>query len=122
MFLNPPNCIKHPMKQHQAIHLHIGTQEVMGKIIFFDRNIINKDKSAEALCQLEVNEDIVAVRGDHFILRRPTPTATLGGGWVINAQAKKLKFGVSTVDQLRIKQAGSAKASLESIISDHMTL
>src|SRR5690625_7880555 len=94
----------------------------MGKIIFFDRNIINKDESAEVLCQLEVNEDIVAVRGDHFILRRPTPTETIGGGWVINAQAKKLKFGESTVDQLQIKKAGSPKDRLESIMREHMTL
>src|SRR5699024_8146286 len=108
------NSIKHPIKQRQAIKLHIGTQEVMGKIIFFDRNIINKDESAEVLCQLEVNEDIVAVRGDHFILRRPTPTETIGGGWVINAKA--------TVDQLQIKKAGSPKDRLESIMREHMTL
>src|SRR5690625_5205949 len=61
----PLNSIKHPIKQRQAIKLHIGTQEVMGKIIFFDRNIINKDESAEVLCQLEVNEDIVARSEEH---------------------------------------------------------
>ena len=118
----PLNSIKHAIKQRQAIKLHIGTQEVMGKIIFFDRNIINKDETAEVLCQLEVNEDIVAVRGDHFILRRPTPTETIGGGWVINAQAKKLKFGESTVNQLQIKKAGSPTDRLESIMREHITL
>src|SRR5699024_4183164 len=51
-----------------------------------------------------------------------TPTETIGGGWVINAQAKKLKFGESTVDQLRIKKAGSPKDRLESIMREHMTL
>src|SRR5699024_3802818 len=55
-------------------------------------------------------------------LRRPTPTETIGGGWVINAQAKKLKFGESTVDQLQIKKAGSPKDRLESIMREHMTL
>src|SRR5699024_2080394 len=31
---HPLNSIKHAIKQRQAIKLHIGTQEVMGKIIF----------------------------------------------------------------------------------------
>src|SRR5699024_7798177 len=48
-----------------------------------------------------------------FILRRPTPTETIGGGWVINAQAKKLKFGESTVDQLQIKKTFTYRARIE---------
>src|SRR5699024_11685903 len=56
------------------------------------------------------------------ILKSPTHSAELGGGEIINAQAKKLKFGEPTVDQLQIKKAGSPKDRLESIMREHMTL
>lgn len=38
--------------------------------------------------QLELRKPIVAVRGDRYIIRRPSPSETLGGGAVINHQPK----------------------------------
>ncbi|MBL8049900.1 MAG: selenocysteine-specific translation elongation factor [Anaerolineales bacterium] len=38
--------------------------------------------------QLELREPILAVRGDRYILRRPSPSETLGGGIVVDHQPK----------------------------------
>ena len=118
----PLKSIKHDIKQRQAIKLHIGTQEVMGKIIFFDRNEIKKNETEEVLCQIEVDEEIVVARNDHFIVRRPTPTETIGGGWVIDANAKKLKFGNESIDKLTTKRAGSTEDRLTSVMNDKPVL
>ena len=42
----------------------------------------------EGWIQLELREPIVTVRGDRYILRRPSPGETLGGGMVIDPQPK----------------------------------
>jgi len=42
----------------------------------------------EGWIQLELRNPVVAVRGDRFILRRPSPGETLGGGLIIDHQPK----------------------------------
>ncbi|WP_338452244.1 selenocysteine-specific translation elongation factor [Niallia oryzisoli] len=96
------------VKQRMPIKCHIGTSEVMGRIVFFDRNTIETEND-EVLCQLRLDEEIVTKRGDRFILRRPTPTETIGGGWVIEPRGEKYKFGYRTIEQLEQKKVGTAK-------------
>jgi selenocysteine-specific elongation factor len=42
----------------------------------------------EGWVQLELRDPVVAVRGDRYILRRPSPSETLGGGVVVDHQPK----------------------------------
>jgi selenocysteine-specific elongation factor len=42
----------------------------------------------EGWLQILLEKPLIASRGDHFILRRPSPGATLGGGRVANAHPK----------------------------------
>ncbi len=42
----------------------------------------------EGWIQLELRDPVVAVRGDRYILRRPSPSETLGGGVIIDHQPK----------------------------------
>lgn len=100
------NSLKHPIKQRSPIKLHLGTSEVMGKIVFFDRNEVNSDVG-EVLCQLRLDEDIVTKRGDRFILRRPTPTETIGGGWIVDPNGQKYRYGEATIDMLHKKKEGT---------------
>ena len=42
----------------------------------------------EGWIQLELREPVVAVRGDRYILRRPSPGETLGGGMIVDHRPK----------------------------------
>lgn len=120
---SPLNGLKHSIKQRQLIKLHIGTSEVMGKIIFFDRNeISHHNLPEEIVCQLELHEHIVALRGDRLIIRRPTPAETIGGGWVIDAQAEKHPFGKQTITDLKVKKEGSLKEQIHLLLAEHFML
>lgn len=119
---NPLKDVKYKIKQRQPVKIHIGTAEVMGKIIFFDRNEINIGESGEILCQLQLSEEVVVTRGDRFIVRRPTPIETLGGGWVIEPNATKYRFGKQTMEQLSLKKEGSAKDRILSLIKESAVL
>src|SRR5699024_10646022 len=105
--LLPLPDVRYPLKQRQVIKLHMGTSEVMGQVIFFDRNEINGKETEEVLCQIQLETPIVVARGDRFIMRRPTPVETIGGGWVIDPEAGRYRFGVQTIERLRQKKEGS---------------
>lgn len=106
--LNTLGGIKNGLKQRMEIKFHTGTSEVMGKLVFFDRN---KTEQAEdsILCQIRLNDKIVVKRGDRFIIRRPSPSETLGGGWIINPSGKRYRFGQETISKLRAVMEGSAE-------------
>lgn len=98
--------LDHLVKQRTPIKCHIGTAEVMGRIVFFDRNELKED-NGEILCQLRLDEKIVTKRGDRFIVRRPSPQETIGGGWVIDPRGNKYRFGQQTMEELEKKKAGT---------------
>lgn len=59
--------------------------------------------------QLELREPVVAVRGDRYILRRPSPGETLGGGIVVDPFPKKRhkRFDSAALAGLETLSAGS---------------
>lgn len=113
--------LEHLIKQRMPIKLHIGTTEVMGRIVFFDRNEV-KQENGEILCQLRLDEEILAKRGDRFILRRPSPQETIGGGWVIDPRGNKYRFGSQTIEDLKKKQAGSPKERITAALMEAKSL
>ncbi|MBY0120570.1 selenocysteine-specific translation elongation factor [Bacillus sp. S/N-304-OC-R1] len=100
--------LEYIVKQRMPIKCHIGTAEVLGKIVFFDRNEM-KGANAEVLCQIRLDQEIVTKRGDRFIIRRPSPQETIGGGWVIDPKGEKYRFGLETVEDLEKKKEGTPK-------------
>ncbi|WP_053219918.1 selenocysteine-specific translation elongation factor [Virgibacillus senegalensis] len=110
-----------PIKQRAPIKLHIGTSEVMGKIVFFDRNEVQKS-SEEIVCQLRLDDEVVVRRGDRFIIRRPTPVETIGGGWVIDPKGEKYRFGKETMAMLEQKKEGTPADLVAAVLDDHIML
>ena len=73
---------------HERVRIHLGTAEVIGKIILLGGHEVLPPKST-ALCQIIAQEPLVALRGDHFVLRNQTAQGTLGGGVVVNPFAQR---------------------------------
>jgi selenocysteine-specific elongation factor len=113
--------LEHLIKQRMPIKLHIGTAEVMGRIVFFDRNEV-KEENGEILCQLRLEEEILTKRGDRFILRRPSPTETIGGGWVIDPRGNKYRFGDETIGELEKKKVGTPKERITAALLEAKSL
>ncbi len=113
--------LEHIVKQRMPIKLHIGTTEVMGRIVFFDRNEL-KEENNEILCQLRLDEEILTKRGDRFIIRRPSPQETIGGGWVIDPSGNKYRFGEHTIEELEKKKAGSPKERITASLIEGKSL
>lgn len=110
-----------PLKQRMPVKVHAATSEVMGKIVFFDRNEASQTNDS-ILCQIRLAEDIVVRRGDRFILRRPSPVETLGGGWVIEPKGGKYRFGEATVDMLRQRKEGTPEDRIKDALATYKLL
>ncbi|MFD2443744.1 selenocysteine-specific translation elongation factor [Bacillus sp. CGMCC 1.16607] len=113
--------LDHMVKQRMPIKLHIGTADVMGRIVFFDRNEL-KEANGEILCQLRLEDEIVTKRGDRFIIRRPSPQETIGGGWVIDPRGNKYRFGEKTIEELEKKKFGTPVERLAAALNEGKSL
>ncbi len=74
------------LKHSSEVKIFIGTSETIANLRLLDAEELAPGD--EGWIQLELREPIVAVRGDRYILRRPSPGETLGGGIIVDAQPK----------------------------------
>ena len=78
------------IKNHQRVRVHLGTAERLAKLILLGPKQKVEPKES-TYCQITLSEPLLALRGDHFIIRDETARRTLGGGTVIHPWAKKHK-------------------------------
>src|SRR5207247_1341812 len=74
---------KRPIASHTRVRFHLGTAEVMGKLVLLGGQGELSPRSA-GWAQLVLAEPVLAMRGDRFSLRDETARRTLGGGVVVN--------------------------------------
>ncbi|HEX2697160.1 MAG TPA: selenocysteine-specific translation elongation factor, partial [Anaerolineales bacterium] len=75
-----------PLKHSSEVKIFVGTSETIATLRLL--GVEELSPGAEGWIQLELHKPIVAVRGDHYILRRPSPGETLGGGVIVDTQPK----------------------------------
>jgi selenocysteine-specific elongation factor len=75
-----------PLKHGDEVKFFVGASETVATLRILNTEALNAN--TEGWIQLELREPVVAVRGDRYILRRPSPSETLGGGVIIDHQPK----------------------------------
>jgi selenocysteine-specific elongation factor len=75
-----------PIEHNSEVKLFIGATEMVARLRLIGKKQLLPGE--EGWLQLEPRDPIVAVRGDRYILRRPSPGETLGGGVVLDAHPK----------------------------------
>src|SRR5262245_17018382 len=76
------------IENHERVRVHVGTAEVIGKVLILAGREVLPPRSS-AFCQIVLEEPVVALRGDRFVLRNQTAQGTLGGGEVIHPFAHR---------------------------------
>jgi len=79
-----------PIKGDAEFKIYLGTQEILGKITLLEGEILKSGEAAFA--QIRFGEEVATRIGDHFIIRRPSPPETVGGGTVLDPLASKHRF------------------------------
>src|SRR6185312_1627645 len=98
---------KRPLKNNDRVRLFIGTAETIGRAIVLEApGEIALKKSA--LVQLVLNDPVVALAGDRFVVRDETSRRTLGGGVVLNPLGRRVRKPVETY----LKHLGGLEGAL----------
>lgn len=77
----------HVMRHNQEVKLYVGAAQRIAKIRLLGRKMLHPGE--EGWLQLLLSDPVIITRGDRFILRRPSPSLTLGGGIVADAHPKR---------------------------------
>lgn len=96
-----------PLKHGAEVKVFLGAAETIAAV-----RVLGADELApasEGWAQLELRDPLVAVRGDRLILRRPSPTETIGGGVIADPHPKgrHKRFDEATLSSLESLARGS---------------
>lgn len=105
-----------PLKHQAEVKLFVGSAETLARTRILGAQQINPGE--EGWLQLALSQPIAAMRGDRFILRRPSPGATLGGGRVLDPHPgrRHRRFRRELLQHLRtLTQGTSAELLLQAL-------
>jgi selenocysteine-specific elongation factor len=96
-----------PVRHSSEVKFFLGTAEILARVRLL--GIEELKPGQEGWLQLELREQAAAVRGDHYILRRPSPGETIGGGVVVDPQPKgrHRRFDEAVLSRLESLRHGS---------------
>ena len=109
------------LKHGDEVKFFVGTSETIATLRILGKEEFKSNE--EGWIQLELRDPIVAVRGDRYILRRPSPSETLGGGVIIDHQPKgrHKRFDEEVLKSLEALAQGSpADVLLEAALATHV--
>lgn len=106
-----------PLAHNREVKLFIGAAEILARVRLLGSELINPGE--EGWLQLELHEPVVAMRGDRYILRRPSPGETLGGGAVVDPHPKgrHKRFSRAVLDRLESLARGTPAEVLAQALS-----
>lgn len=71
-----------PLTTFVPVRFHLFSSEVIGKLRPLGEAPL--EPGATGMVEIRLAEPVVALRGDRFVVRRPSPAATLGGGEILD--------------------------------------
>jgi selenocysteine-specific elongation factor len=77
------------LKNRNLVRFHVGTNEVIGRVILLDREDV--EPGAKASAQVVLESPIVAMARDRFVIRSYSPVTTIGGGMIVDPLPVKHK-------------------------------
>lgn len=110
---------KRVIENGSRVHFFSGTSEVLARVFLLDKEKLLAGE--DCLAQLRLDKKIAVKRNDRFVVRFYSPLETIGGGQIIEANAKKVKrFDSATLDKLAKIESGSIEDNILSYIDSEI--
>jgi selenocysteine-specific elongation factor len=110
--------VSQPLRHNTEVKLFIGAAEVVARVRLLGVEVLNPGE--DGWLQLELSLPVVAIRGDRYILRRPSPGETMGGGIVADPRPKgrHKRFAEGLVERLEAFTQGTpADVLMQALLS-----
>ena len=101
-----------PLKHNSEMKLFLGASEVIARVRLLGAQELKPGE--EGFLQLMLQHPVVALRQDRFILRRPSPSETIGGGQVVDPHPKRRhkRFNETKLEELTQMMVGTPEEIL----------
>jgi selenocysteine-specific elongation factor len=101
-----------PLKTRDRVRFHVGTQEVMARVLLVDRAQLEPGAASYGRFRLEA--PIVALPGDRYVIRSYSPISTIGGGTLLDVAPPRFKRKApALLVHLTLLETGTAAQVLE---------
>ncbi len=94
------------IKSRERVHFYTGTSETIARIIVYDREEAIPGESC--FCQFRLENPVVVLSGDRYIIRGFSPLETIGGGEILDPFPVRRKKSAG-IDDLIVLKEGSLK-------------
>jgi selenocysteine-specific elongation factor len=104
-----------PLKNRVRIRFHVGTSEILGRLLLLNAEELAPGASGFAQAQLE--EETAALAGDRFVLRSYSPVRTIAGGEILHPSPTRHKrFQEQLLADLAVLKAREPVPSLKVLV------
>jgi selenocysteine-specific elongation factor len=101
-----------PLKARDRVRFHIGTSEVMARVLVLDRPALEPGDAT--LVRFKLEGPVVALPGDRYVIRSYSPIITIGGGTLLDvAPPPARRKRAALLAHLRVLERGSPEEVLE---------
>jgi selenocysteine-specific elongation factor len=119
VYLKTAGDARRPLKHRMPIRLHIGTAEVMGSLTLLESDSL--PANVWAFGQLFLDEPVVAVWGQPFVLRDSAAQATIGGGRVMQPVGRKIRRSdAPAIVNVRALNSENSVERIEAVANSHL--
>jgi len=101
-----------PLKARDRVRFHVGTQEVMARVLLAGRPQLEPGEAHYGRFRLEA--PIVALPGDRYVIRSYSPIITIGGGGLLDIAPPRFKRKApALLAHLELLERGTAAEAVE---------
>lgn len=102
------------------VRFHLGTAEILARVIFLDRERLNPGE--EAYVHFRLERPTAAMLHDRYVVRSYSPATTIGGGIILDpCPPLKRRRRPEVVAHLKILQQGSTRDRLLELLKNSST-
>jgi selenocysteine-specific elongation factor len=104
------------IKNRSRVRVHLGASELLARLVLLDRDEVKPGERAPV--QLRLETPGVAERADRYVIRQYSPMRTIGGGTIIDPNARKRRrFEGDPAAEFRRMEEGSPVDRLGDLLS-----
>jgi selenocysteine-specific elongation factor len=106
-----------PLANRTRVRLHLGTSEILARVILLGRAELGPGE--EAMVQLRLESPGVALPRDRFVIRGYSPVVTLGGGELVDTRpAKHRQFNPAALEHVAIMAGADPARSVPLLVRE----
>jgi selenocysteine-specific elongation factor len=111
--------LKRPLRHGATVSFHTLAAETMARVHLLEADELQPGGTTWA--QLSLEGPVAAIKGDRYIIR--SPMETLGGGGIIEAQAKRLRrFRPEVIENLKAREGGTSEDAVLALLEARQPL